>query len=431
MSVKPLEHRPYQTRIETQTVNAFMSEKCRSVLIESPTGSGKTVIALRSLKKLQELNPKWTFGWVAMRRKLLKQAALENERVGVDRLHFVSMFDKSPPKVDFMITDEAQHDAASTCATLHTTMNAKYCLGLTATPFRTDRVKLCYERVIKDAGIRFLIEDGYLSQYHHYAIPSWTPEHVAAHFSKCPDRWGKSVIYMPNTKQCWNVCERLSESGIKAAVVGHEMKTDEQDRVYGEFEEGKIQVLINVYLLTEGFDAPDLKTVFVRNSGKLCTIQMSGRVLRLWPDGHAQKGTPKQVVQAANPHPQKTQWVFTKCAKAHRQWIYDETRDEWQGLEPGEKVDGISAFTRVRILSKPVAPLPDYIRRGGGARRLTLNKDGEVVIGGQRAPVLEGVSTLAYLFGTAPDMPQPGENVVQELASNMSEALDEAEGGEE
>ena len=43
-------------------------------------------------------------------------------------------------------------------------------VGLSATPFRADKVKLCFDSVIKDAGIHGLIQDGYLAQYHHYTL---------------------------------------------------------------------------------------------------------------------------------------------------------------------------------------------------------------------------------------------------------------------
>ena len=40
-------------------------------------------------------------------------------------------------------------------------------------------MKLCFDSAIRDAGIRTLIEDGYLSRFRHYTIPAYTPEAVA------------------------------------------------------------------------------------------------------------------------------------------------------------------------------------------------------------------------------------------------------------
>ena len=113
-------------------------------------------------------------GWVAMRRYLLDQARAENDdkRIGV-RAEFISMFDKEPPTgLDLLVVDEAQHDAANSMAHLHQLIRPRFILGLSATPYRSDRVKLCFDSVLKDAGIQALIQDGYLSAYHHFTLPS-------------------------------------------------------------------------------------------------------------------------------------------------------------------------------------------------------------------------------------------------------------------
>ena len=112
-----LESRPYQDRIVAKAVNQFESGSVRSILIESPTGSGKTVMGLRIAQALHHRHG-LKIGWVAMRRYLLAQAAAENEKLGI-RLDckFVSMFDRSPPTdLDVLVVDEAQHDAAGSMA---------------------------------------------------------------------------------------------------------------------------------------------------------------------------------------------------------------------------------------------------------------------------------------------------------------------------
>ncbi len=78
-----VEPRPYQTRIIDKVVSLFLGTHrggideiepaARSVLIESPTGSGKTVIGLLVAKVLQQQTGV-RVGWVAMRRNLLQQA---------------------------------------------------------------------------------------------------------------------------------------------------------------------------------------------------------------------------------------------------------------------------------------------------------------------------------------------------------------------
>src|SRR5688572_20654220 len=83
--------RPYQWRIVGKALDMFAGRHvnrfghqeppARSVLIESPTGSGKTVMGLLIAKALHSQYG-LRIGWVAMRRNLLAQAAAENVRRG-------------------------------------------------------------------------------------------------------------------------------------------------------------------------------------------------------------------------------------------------------------------------------------------------------------------------------------------------------------
>ena len=200
MDVQP---RPYQQRIVGKAVDLFINKQLRSILIDSPTGSGKTIMGLLIARALQDrLGVR--VGWVAMRRFLLAQARGENEqrRIGV-RAEFLSMFDRDPPtNLDLLVVDEAQHDAAQSMAYLHQRIRPRFILGLSATPFRADRVKLCFDSVLKDAGIQSLIQDGYLSPYHHYTIPRHAPDSVVEFYLRDRPRWGKSILYFHTLQQC-------------------------------------------------------------------------------------------------------------------------------------------------------------------------------------------------------------------------------------
>ena len=346
------EPRPYQARIVRQALEHF--REVGSVLIESPTGSGKTVMGLTIARELQRQHG-YRVGWCAMRRNLLSQVARENDRgFGVD-LRPISMFDKAPPACDVLVIDEAQHDGALSMANLHSHIKPKLILGLSATPFRSDRVKLCFEKVIRDAGIHRLIADGYLSPYHHYTLESWRPERVADAYADDPDRWGRSLMFFHTHEQCRRCLLRLAERGVAAELVTSQ--TD-RDRQIADFEAGRVPVLINMLLLVEGFDFPGLQTVFCRPSGKLPTIQMAGRVLRTHPEHRH-----KTVVQSVTtPHP------FPRTAAPAEQYLWQD--DEWRSVMPNAELDlmcqrmqGLLALTEPE-LPKLVAdrPLPDLRR---------------------------------------------------------------------
>src|SRR4051812_34203419 len=222
-----LEARPYQQRIICRAVSLFHGTavdregrpepEVSSVLVESPTGSGKTVMGL-SVARWMQRNLGMTVGWAAMRRNLLWQAQAENDRGFGVEMKLISMFDKQPPQVDLLLIDEAQHDGALSMANLHSIIKPRKILGLSATPFRSDRFKLCFEKSIRDAGIHQLISDGYLSPYHHYTIPAYTPGGVAEAYAREPERWGKSLIFFHTLEQCRQCHRRMGGRGCAAAV---------------------------------------------------------------------------------------------------------------------------------------------------------------------------------------------------------------------
>jgi len=303
------EPRDYQTRIVQQVTNLFEAG-VKSCLINSPTGSGKTVMALLAARLMQARHPEAGIGWIAMRRNLLHQAAAENIELGVnvEGIRFISMFEKNPKtedeqgrKLSLLVVDEAQHDAVSSMAHLHNLVQPRWVLGMTATPYRTDRVKLCFDKVIRDIGIRQLIQMGYLAQYHHYTITEWTVDSVVGTYLREPERWGKSAIYWHKREDALECVRRLKEAGIRAETVFGDDPMDLREDRLAAFEDKdgreRIDVLVNMMILTEGWDAPALKTVFVRDSQKGPTIQMAGRVFRKYP-GIAHK----QVVQSKLTH---------------------------------------------------------------------------------------------------------------------------------
>lgn len=353
-----IDPRPYQTRIVAKVLKMFegshrngsgeLEPAARSVMIESPTGSGKSCMGLLVAKALQ-LHTGAKVGWVAMRRNLLHQVQAENQRHGINvDLQKISMFEKNPPTdIDLLVTDEAQHDAASSCAHLHNVIKPKWILGLTATPFRCDRVKLCFDFVVKDAGIHQLIHDGYLSQYDHYTVPKWDVQQLADHYCADQDRWGKSIFFFHTLDECFTLNENLRCRGVQSDVVTGNSDRDSQ---LAAFRRGELQVLINCMVLTEGFDDPSLQTVWVRPSAKGPTIQMAGRALRKHSGIAA-----KQVVQCRQtPHP------FTKTARCRRQFLWQD--GEWRSLSVNPKLNLCTVNVR-RAMVQTDVELPKFLKR--------------------------------------------------------------------
>ncbi len=381
--------RPYQQRIVGKTHEMFggtykngageTEQQARSILIESPTGSGKTVMGWLAAKTLQThleaQGEDLVVGWVAMRRNLLAQAAKENgaycpklnpdgKSIGVRNAHLISMFDKNPEelyaarragKKILMVVDEAQHDAASSMCHLHNEILPDYILGLSATPFRTDRVKLCFDKVIKDAGIHQLVQDGYLSQFDHYTVDDWNVRTVVDTYLSDPKRWGKSAMYFVSLGQCHEAAAMLRAAGVVCDVVTGDSDCESQLEA---FRNGDIPVLVNCMRLTEGWDEPSLQTVFIRDSGKGCTMQIAGRVFRKF------EGLRKQVVQS-----KQSRWPIIRTAMPVQQYVWQE--GGWLSLTVNPQLNQINQNARMAIASVQV-DLPDFLtkRKKGRPARL-------------------------------------------------------------
>jgi superfamily II DNA or RNA helicase len=182
-------------------------------------------------------------------------------------------------------------------------------IGLTATPQRTDGKGLddLFDCIVKGPSIRWLMEQGYLSDYEIYAPklvqdlssikismgdfsksdaekvidkPKITGDAVD-HYLKIAK--GKRCVVMCVTiKHAEHVCEQYIASGVAAAQIDGVMTTADRQKVLADFAAGKILVICNVQLLIEGVDIPSIEVVqWLRPTQSLIVfMQGNGRGLR-------------------------------------------------------------------------------------------------------------------------------------------------------
>jgi superfamily II DNA or RNA helicase len=302
--------------------------------------------------------------WVAMRTNLLHQAKTENDAmVQCPNVVYVSMFDSNPmPKLAgykkvIMAFDEVHHSACATGTSLYSQIKPDLIIGLSATPVRTDKMDLCFQVTLTEAGYHRLIQDGFLSKFDHYMLDQpFTPEEVAAVYLENPDQWGKSVMFFLTEEECRRCAELLRRGGVRCEVVTG--KTDRETQL-AAYAAGEVDVLINIVILTEGFDSPETKTVWVRDAQSRSVVtQMAGRALRLHPDLPI-----KQIVQS-----QHSKYPFTRVAGAHRQLV--RTPEEtWVAVGNSEQVEQMVETVLAEILNREVPKLPKFLQ--GNPKALT------------------------------------------------------------
>ena len=307
-----IEEREYQQNC-VQAVLEHFRNGTRAVMLESPVGSGKTIMGLMILDELNRIaGRKLTCAWVAPRHTLLDQLteANENFRLSVTP---VSMFARSARHYDLVVLDEAHHEATSSFVNLFEQMSPTWLLGLSATPLRTDRMKLAFNETVDLCSIRSLVLDGYLSRFQIFNIDEMTPENAAFHYLRSPEKWGRTIVFMPTIAECRRFHDLLAEQGVDCPVVAGSARIGP---ALEAFRSGAVKVVVNCQMLSEGFDLPELNTVFLRDASRLPTIQMAGRVLRKHP------GKPlANIVQS-----KQTGYMARKIAPPDAVWNWDGSR---------------------------------------------------------------------------------------------------------
>ncbi len=324
-----------------------------SALVIVPTGGGKTHLGLSVAATLQDQGLR--VGWCAAKRELLRQVDQENKRFGFGvELRLVSMFDRSPPPCDCLIMDEAHHDACTSAASLLAAMSPAYVIGLTATPFRTDQARLAYNHVLRRCSIQSLQDDGYLSHYRHITIESWDPIQVARVWLADRAEFGKTVIFFRTEADGALCVNELRTAGVACELVSG--RTDRDSQI-ADFAADRLQVLVAMACLTEGFNDPSLKTVFVRPASRGPTVQMAGRVFRQHPNIPI-----KTLVQC-----QRTPMPFPRIAKPREQFVI--TNGVWRSIGATRQLDALVQSMRA-LAASGVPQLPKVFARGRARRRV-------------------------------------------------------------
>lgn len=299
--------RPYQVRAIEDTRKAFAEGNKRVVLV-SPTGSGKTVIGIEIIKQALARGRRCL--WIAHRRELVYQAArrmtqdvailMSGERVEAHDITVASVQTivargiTALPPADLVVLDECHHAVAESFAIVLAQYADAWVLGLTATPERADKVGLwnSFEALVNGPKMSELVNDGHLVPSRVIA-PNTSRDWLAQDTVGSWLQWAKDkrgFIFSRSVDASQAVTRGLHAHGIRVAHISAETPKKERDKIINEFRNGETDVLCNVDVLTEGFDAPEAEACLVaRKMGHRSTwLQTVGRVLR--PDGRKTHG---------------------------------------------------------------------------------------------------------------------------------------------
>lgn len=334
--------RPYQEQLVAGALDEWT--RVRRTAIVMATGGGKTPTGMRIAKL--SLDAGKPVLWLAHRTELVDQAIDKAEQVApgtrIGRLQGTvkqyraeivvgSVQTASTPTSlkllksrswGLIIVDETHHIAAETYQRVLRELGAfepdgPLTLGITATLDRADGLALgdTFESVVNPQiglidlirhpdgpylvppkGVRVRLADLDLGKVRRLG-GDFNPGHLGAAMSAAmaPQRiveaWQEhakglpTVAFLPTLAVSREQAEAFNEAGYVARHIDGETPADERRQILNDFRAGKITILCNVGLFTEGTDLPSIGCVILGRPTSSATLyqQMVGRGLRLYP----------------------------------------------------------------------------------------------------------------------------------------------------
>lgn len=228
-----------------------------------------------------------------------------------------------------IVIDEAHHTVSNSCVKVINKIKENFptkLLGLTATPTRTlDSEKTKLFEIYKD-GIIYKIDllemiiNGVLATpiFHEFktnfslldnidisdeifdslskfnikdieknllklAINENRNNFISSKYIENMDKYGQTIIFALNIENAKDLNSLFIKKGIKSAyLISSEFSKIERKKILESFMKKEIQVLINVEILKEGTDIPNIETVFLARPtmSAILMTQMIGRGLR-------------------------------------------------------------------------------------------------------------------------------------------------------
>lgn len=323
-ALPPTSLRPYQ-QAAIDDLRTHVLGGIKRVLLVIPTGGGKTLTASEIIRLALSLGNRVLF--VVHLRELVDQTVRALERLGVDDIGVMRGDDgrvnphamvqvasiqtlarRQKPAAGVVILDEAHRSLADSYGRhVFEAYEESVIIGLTATPCRGDGRPLGerYEAMVVGATYSQLIADRFISEPRVIA-PKVAPDlssvrRVAGDFDERElDRvmrglvgeiiptWqqyaeGRStVVFASGIEHSKDIARRFQAIGVAAEHLDGTTPSDERNRIIEDLRSGRITVLSNCAVLTEGFDAPEVRCcVIARPTLSLVLhMQTAGRALR-------------------------------------------------------------------------------------------------------------------------------------------------------
>lgn len=299
-------------------------EICRAVMVQAPTGAGKSIILSELIKShigsstgKKKNKVLFCVDRVELVKQIIKTLWKNQLYVGtimgkempdysadVQVASIMTLNKRSKPDCNLIIIDEAHATPSESYRKLWELYpDAKFC-GFTATPIRLsgDGFTDLFDKLVQTVSIQELIDTGYLVPINHYicSVPEidkvetkngeYVEESAFAQLKTAPIieayeehcKGKKGIVFATNVEHSKLIEAKYNAIGVKCKHLDSKTPEAERNKAIEMFRRGEIQILTNVELFITGFDVPDVDFVqLIRMTKSLSYyLQMIGRATR-------------------------------------------------------------------------------------------------------------------------------------------------------
>jgi DNA repair protein RadD len=325
----------------------YLRENEGNPLIVAPVGSGKSLMMAETIKKAHELKPRARIVVLTHVKELLVQnseelseqypecdygfycASLKQKRLhndvtfaSIQSIHNkIGKFNRAP---NLILVDECHLISHKTDTQYRRFIDSALALnpscrivGFTGTPFRADTGRIdegenrLFDDIAYEIGIKYMIDNGYLAKpitpqvktkMDVSNVGTRNGDYIAGQLERAIDTGEitkdcvaeivhhaeqtnrkKWLIFTAGLAHCEHVRDEIRRYGITCEMITGKTPSEERDKIIQDYKDGKIQCLVNVAVLTTGFNAPDIDLIaFMRpTKSPVLYIQCLGRGMRI------------------------------------------------------------------------------------------------------------------------------------------------------
>lgn len=298
----------------------------KRALLISATGTGKTYLSAFDVKATR---PKSVL-FIAHRRRILEASLRSFERVLGNEYAYSMLGDDDPQsertctfamvntlrnnleqhdpcEFDYIIIDEAHRAGALGYRAILDHFKPSFCLGMTATPSRTDGydVYALFNHVIAfRITLQDALEEGMLAPFHYFGISDLevddqsiddvscfsklTSEERVRHIVSKIEEYTvekerrRGLIFCNRNEEASTMSEMFNEIGYRTVAISGGTGDNERNQRLSQLESGELDYIFSVDILNEGIDIPSVNQIIMlrRTDSAIVFVQQLGRGLR-------------------------------------------------------------------------------------------------------------------------------------------------------